>query len=115
MQEPRRALPPVKETKTVSQEQKRSIMQPVRIAIMTSHYFGLDYARDIQNCSLGGLSLTCSYFPQNNQPQDGDQAAEIVSADAVWWHAPNTCLLPVSCSLPTAAFAHSIVNTPQQC
>lgn len=80
----------------VTEEQARSISMPLRVAIMTVHYFGDEYARTVSNCTLEGIPLQCSYFQPNDKPDFGEQDAEVIAADAVWWHAPNTCLQAVS-------------------
>lgn len=62
---------------------------------MTGHYFGNDYGRDIEGCSMGATPLNCSFFPKHGQVYLGNKNQDARAADAVWWHAPNTCMLPV--------------------
>jgi hypothetical protein len=81
--------------KALSPEQLQSVRKPIEIAIMTAHYFGDDYGRDVEGCSLDTSPLNCSFFPKLNQVYLGNRNEDARAADAVWWHAPNTCNLPV--------------------
>ena len=79
--------------------------QAIQIAIMTAHYFGGDYGRHVTNCSVSGIPLNCTFFPRNDKPYLGDRNADAALADAVWWHGPHACLLPVRSCLPQFCIA----------
>ena len=96
VQESRRRVPSSIIPPPLTKQQRESIAHPLRIALMTAHYYGLGYARQISNCTLHGQPLNCTYFQSGTEPDFSDtRSHEAISADAVWWHAPNTCLLPV--------------------
>ena len=81
--------------KPLTPQQLRSVRQPIEVAIMTGHYFGDDYGREITGCSLGSIPLNCSFIPDRSKPYLGNINEVSRASDAVWWHAPNTCMLPV--------------------
>ena len=81
--------------KPLTPEQLRSVRQPIEVAIMTGHYFGNDYGREITGCSLGSTPLNCTFIPDRSKVYQGNINQDAREADAVWWHAPNTCMLPV--------------------
>lgn len=78
-------------------DQMAALREPISVAVMTGHYFGSEYNRYVDNCTLVGVPLDCTFIPKSSEPLSGDLAEMARSADAVWWHAPNSCTLQVSC------------------
>lgn len=80
--------------------QTKALTAPMTVAIMSHHYFGSEYGRDVTGCNFHDIELNCTFFPKANVPLLADLTELSRSADAVWWHAPNTCFLQArSCTL----------------
>ena len=71
------------------------LRQPITIALMSQHYFGSGYGRQLDDCTLEGVPLDCTYFPKGGEPYLGNLEDDAKEADATWWHAPHTCLQQV--------------------
>lgn len=81
----------------LSPEQLRAVQAPITVAIMSTHYFGSDYARDIDDCKLADVPLNCSFLPTTDQKSKDtfNVTSATENADAVWWHAPTICSMQV--------------------
>ena len=65
----------------------RSLYAPVTVAIMSSHYFGGEYAREVPECTLEGQPLKCTYV----DTLDLANQTWADSATATWWHGAGLC------------------------
>ena len=65
----------------------KSLYAPVTVAIMSSHYFGGEYAREVPECTLEGQPLKCTYV----DTLDLANQTWADSATATWWHGAGLC------------------------
>lgn len=94
---------------TLTPAQVEVVRQPISIGLMTGHFFGSGYAHELENCDLEDVPLRCTYKDPSLRP-DEEIKKLIEEADALWYHAPNSCMMSVSRKNPhkcLAAFSPS--------
>eukprot|EP00197_Chlamydomonas_leiostraca_P010384 CAMPEP_0202860778 /NCGR_PEP_ID=MMETSP1391-20130828/2376_1 /ASSEMBLY_ACC=CAM_ASM_000867 /TAXON_ID=1034604 /ORGANISM="Chlamydomonas leiostraca, Strain SAG 11-49" /LENGTH=302 /DNA_ID=CAMNT_0049540021 /DNA_START=243 /DNA_END=1148 /DNA_ORIENTATION=- len=88
--------------------------KPVKVALMTGHYMGVEYAKQQEACHLHGRPLPCIWTEDKSQSQ---------TADVLWYHAPHCDLscsqkannrsakqLSVVCSLESSRYYSNLNN-----
>ena len=80
--------------------QVEMVRRPITIGLMTNHFFGSEYAHEMEDCNLEDVPLRCTYKDTSMRP-DEEFKKLIEEADALWYHAPSSCMLSVSSPKPS--------------